>query len=1145
MFTHLHVHTEYSLLDGCCRISQLVHKAKDLGMRALAITDHGNMYGVIDFYKAALDVGIKPIIGCEIYVASGDYRSKDPAEKSNSHLTLLAKNHQGYRNLMQLVTKANMEGFYYKPRIDKKLLQEYKDGLVLLSGCVQGELGRLILQNRYEDAMAAASWYKENFEHFYIEIQKHPIADVERANEHLIKIARDLDIPMVATNDVHYVNKEDAYIHDVLLCIGTNTTINDERRLKMAGDYFYLKTPQEMQEQYSDTPDAISNTKVIADMCNLEIEFGKPHLPQVKVPDGKTSHQYLSVLCWRGLKERWPDAGPEAEKRLEYELDVIDKTQFADYFLVVHDLAAFVRGNGIFFGVRGSAAASLALYCLGITDINPLTYKLVFERFLNIERKEMPDIDMDFQDDRREEVIAYANSKYGTDHVAQIITFGTLGARAALRDVGRALGMSYGTVDQVAKLIPVRPNIRLEEAMLEVRELQEMHDADEQIRKLIDTAKKLEGISRHSSTHAAGVVISRDPLIEYLPLQRASKDSGQHSAMTQFAMEHVAKLGLLKMDFLGLANLTLLAKAQEVIKENHGIEIDFLTIPIDDQKTFDLLSSGETTGIFQLEGPGMRRYIKELKPTKFTDISAMVALYRPGPMEHIPTFIRSKHGLESVHYPHNDLISILEDTYGIIVYQDQVLFIVQRFAGYSLGRADIIRKAMGKKNAETMKKEKQNFIDGAKLKGYTEQEAEAIFALIEPFAGYAFNKAHSVSYARIAYETAYLKANFPIEYMTAFLNTYYDKTERLVTAIAECRRINLELRQPDINHSYANFVIEKDNGSRCIRFGMASIKNVGTNAVDPIIAAREQGGQFTTIEDFCRRVDLRVVNKKVIESLIKVGAFDCLGPRGSLLAALERIMSLSQREQKQKESGQSSMFDLFGQTVDVPLPALNLEQFDVNLQEKLLWEKELMGVYFSEHPLSAMASKLAEYSSVLCGEINSDMAGEKVIIAGMITSVRLVTTKNNRMFVVAVFEDLNGSIEVTAWSDVYTQSQELWIEGSILVIEGTVKVRNDGVNVNCTKVHKYDPDMNKVSNGKSTYSAPPRKLTVNIKQSDNNEKDLAHLKKVIDILHKYPGKDSVQLAIYKNDKITRMDLPDLKIDYCNELIKELSFTTNG
>jgi DNA polymerase-3 subunit alpha len=1141
MFTHLHVHTEYSLLDGCCRILPLIHKAKNLGMQSLAITDHGNMYGVIEFYKLARENGIKPILGCEVYVAAKDCHSKDPADKANFHLTLLAMNNTGYSNLIQLVTLANLEGFYYKPRIDKQLLCKYKDGLVILSGCAQGELGRLILQNRLQDAQEAANWYKDNFPHYFLEIQRHPIPDIEKINDYLIQIAKQQNIPLVATNDVHYLNKEDAHIHDILLCIGTNTTVKDEKRLKMTGDYFYLKSQQEMQEQYEDIPEALENTAVIDALCNLEIEFGKPHLPQVELPAGKTSQTHLSVLCWRGLKDRLPDADSEAEKRLEYELDVIEKTQFADYFLVVHDLVSFVRQQGIFFGVRGSAAASLALYCLGITDINPLTYKLVFERFLNLERREMPDIDLDFQDDRREEIIAYVNHKYGTDHVAQIITFGTLGARAAIRDVGRALGINYGTVDQLARLIPVRPNIRLDDAMLEVKEMMDMYNADELIQNLIDTAKKIEGISRHSSTHAAGVVISREPLTRYLPLQRASKDSDQQSVMTQFSMENVARLGLLKLDFLGLANLTLLAKAKDVIQKNHGISIDFLNIPLDDQKTFDLLASGETTGIFQLESPGMRRCIKELKPTKFTDIAAMVALYRPGPMDHIPTFIKSKHGLESVQYPHTDLMPILEDTYGVIVYQDQVLFIVQRFAGYSLGRADIIRKAMGKKDAVVMNKEKQNFIDGATTKGYSGEEANAIFALIEPFAGYAFNKAHSVSYAYIAYETAYLKANYPIEYMVAFLNTYYDKTDRIITAIAECRRMGLALLRPDTNHSSASFTIEKSNGSRAIRFGLASIKNVGENAVAPIVAALNESGEFKSIEDFCRRVDLRYVNKKVIESLIKAGAFDSFGQRGSLFSALERIMSLSQREQKQKQSGQSSMFDLFRQNVDVPLPALSLDDYDVTLQEKLTWEKELLGVYFSEHPLAALASKLAEHASVLCGEINSDMAGEKIVVAGMVSSVRHVTTKTNRMFIVATFEDLNGSIEVTVWSDIYSQTQDLWVDGNILLIEGTVKIRDDRVNINCTKVRKYEPDAEKavsVNNGRA--ATPPKKLIINIKQSDDSEKDLVHLQKIMGVLRRYPGQDSLQLAIHKGEAITRMDIPEVKIDYSIDLINELS-----
>ena len=1139
MFTHLHVHTEYSLLDGYCRVVPLIHKAKDLGMQSLAITDHGNMYGVIDFYKCARECGIKPIIGCEVYVAAHNFRTKDPSNKGNSHLTLLAMNNTGYSNLIQLVTLASTEGFYYKPRIDKELLCKYKEGLILLSGCAQGELGRLILQNREDILEETASWYKDNFQHFYIEIQRHPIPDIEIINARLIKLASKLDIPLVATNDVHYVNKEDAYIQDILLCIGTNTTVNDERRLKMAGDYFYLKSPKEMADAYADLPSAIENTQKISDLCDVEIEFGKPHLPQVELPPGKNSQSHLSVLCWRGLKERLPDADTEAEKRLAYELDVIEKTQFADYFLVVHDLISFVRQNGIFFGVRGSAAASLALYCLGITDINPLTYNLVFERFLNIERREMPDIDLDFQDDRRDEVISYANHKYGSDHVAQIITFGTLGARAAIRDVGRALGLNYGTVDQVARLIPTRPNIRLDEAFLEVKELQDMYAADDLIRKLLDTAKKLEGISRHSSTHAAGVVISREPLTQYLPLQKANKDGDQNATMTQFSMDNVAKLGLLKLDFLGLANLTLLAEAKKVIFENQGKEIDFLNIPLDDKKSFELLASGETTGIFQLESPGMRRYIKELQTTIFTDIAAMVALYRPGPMEHIPTFIRAKHGIESVHYPHPDLLPILEDTYGVIVYQDQVLFIVQRFAGYSLGRADIIRKAMGKKIPEVMKKEKQNFIEGAKTKVYTLDEANAIFGLIEPFAGYAFNKAHSVSYARIAYETAYLKANYPVEYMTAFLNTYYDKQEKIVTAVAECRRINIEVLRPDVNHSHADFVVEGKGKNAGIRFGLASIKNVGTNALEPILAERYRGGEFKSIEDFCSRVDLRYVNKKVMESLIKTGTFDCLGQRGSLLADVDRIMSLSQRGQKQKESGQSSMFDIFGQSVSVPLPALDLDNFDAALPEKLAWEKELMGTFFSEHPLSALASKLAEHASVLCGQITNEMAGEKVIVAGMISSVRHASTKNNNVFVIATFEDLNGSIEVIVWSNIYTQTQDLWVEGNILIIEGTVKVREDRVSISCSRVRKYEPEAARPPVENNNHYQAPKKLVINLNQSSDTEQDRAYLQRIMEVLKRYPGRDSVQLAISDGDKVTRLDVPDIKIDYCNDLMKEL------
>jgi DNA polymerase-3 subunit alpha len=735
MFTHLHVHTEYSLLDGLCRIPQLISKAKDLGMNSLAITDHGSMHGVIDFYTEAKAAGIKPIIGCEIYVAQTNRHSRSASDKNSYHLTLLAKNQQGYHNLVQLVTKAHLEGYYYKPRADKELLATYHEGLVALSGCAHGELPRLILEGRLEDATTQALWYKEVFSDYYLEIQRHPMPELEQINKGLAFLSSKLNIPVVATSDVHYINKEDASTHELLLCIQTNSSIYDEKRLKMAGDFFYLKSPEEMADLFADLPQALDNSQEIADMCQLELEFGKLHFPQVNPPQGKTADDYLAELCWQGLKQRYPSPISQIEERLVYELEVIRKTQFADYFLVVWDLVSFARKQNILFGVRGSAAASLALYCLGITSIDPLANRLVFERFLNVERREPPDIDLDFQDDRRDEMIAYVTQQYGADHVAQIITFGTLGARAALRDVGRALGMPYSEVDRVARLVPSRPNMTLVQALAENKELYDVYHEDNTAQNLIDTAKKLEGTARHASTHAAGVVISREPLIQHLPLQRASKDNQVATPMTQFSMESVARLGLLKLDLLGLANLTLLAEAKEIIAKDRDICIDLQNIPPDDPATFELLASGETGGIFQLEGAGMRRYITELKPTTFSDIAAMVALYRPGPMEHIPTFIRAKHGIEPIRYPHPSVEEILKETYGVIVYQDQVLLIVQALAGYSLGQADIFRKAMGKKIPEVMKKEQQNFMDGAREKGISAEVASEIFALIEPFAG--------------------------------------------------------------------------------------------------------------------------------------------------------------------------------------------------------------------------------------------------------------------------------------------------------------------------------------------------------------------------------------------------------------------------
>ncbi len=1140
MFTHLHVHTEYSLLDGLCRIPHLIEKTREFGMDAVAITDHGNMHGVIEFYLKAREAEIKPIIGSEFYVAHTDRTNRSPSEKNPFHLTLIARNKQGYQNLIQLSTRAHLEGFYYKPRLDKELLSIYHEGIIALSGCLQGQIPRLILEGRMDDAAREAKWHKDLFGDYYFEIQRHPLPELETVNAGLLKLSAELDIPVVATSDIHYVNREDAIIQELLLCIQTNTTMQDEKRMKMAGDYFYFKSPAEMTELFADLPEAIENTARIADMCDLEIPFGKLHLPTVEVPHEKTSDEYLAELCWQGLAQRYRDATSEIRERLEYELDVIKKTRFSDYFLIVWDLVSFTRKQGILFGVRGSAAASIVLYCLNITDVDPLAHKLVFERFLNIERREMPDIDLDFQDDRREEIIAYLTQKYGADHVSQIITFGTLKAKAAIRDTGRALGMPYSHVDRVARLIPKMPlDITIGRAMQDNRELHGIYQEDATVKQLIDTAVRVEGITRNAGTHAAGVVISSKPLTQYLPLQRPVRSIEGETAVTQFSMENVARVGLLKLDILGLANLTLLARARDTIARNRGLQIDFNEIPLDDMKTFALLTSGETSGIFQLEGDGMRRNIKELKPTNFSEIAAMIALYRPGPMEHIPTFIRAKHGLEPIHYPHPALKEYLEETYGVIVYQDQVLLIVRALAGYSLGQADIFRKAMGKKIASVMQKEKKNFLKGALEKGLTEEMANEIFALIEPFAGYAFNKAHSVSYALIAYRTAYLKANYPVEFMTSLLNTYSGNTDKAISAISECRRLEIAVLPPDINKSFTDYAIENTAEGQGIRFGLAAIKNVGGTVLDNILQARAEGGEFTSIEDFCRRADLSGVNRKVLESLIKAGAFDCLGYRGALLQNIGQIVSLSQREQQLKKSGQASMFDLWGETVATPLPILELGSNDLPAGEKLAWEKELLGVYFSEHPVAPIAAALADSITAFCGQISEAMDGRKVTVVGLVTSMRELYTKDGRPFGIITLEDLHGSIEITVWSKKYEETRELWREGEILLVEGKVRSREGRVNINCQQAGPYQSYLEKTDAPQEHETIPRRYLlTIRLKESGDEEQDLSRLNDIMDALSRHRGEDQARLIIVNTYDKEKLELPPAR--YCPELIGELT-----
>ncbi len=1152
MFSHLHVHTEFSLLDGMCRIPQLIRRAKEMGMNSLAITDHGVMYGVIQFYNEAIKQGIKPIIGCETYVAPGSRLSKTSADKSSYHLVLLAKNHTGYLNLIQLVTKAHMEGFYYKPRIDKELLAKHKKGLVGLSACMSGEVSSLISQNRFEEARQSARWYRDNLENYYIEIQRHPIAELERINQELITISKELDIPLVATCDTHYLYKEDASAHDLLLCIGTNSTVTDEKRMKMDGDFLYLKSPEEMEALYRDIPEAIENTGKIADMCNLTFDFSRLQLPQIEIPEGKTADEYLSDLCYAGLDKYYPNPTQEIRDRLQHELGVIKFTKFANYILVVWDIVRFVREAKIHFGVRGSAAGSIVLRCLGITEIDPVGYKLIFERFLNEERIEMPDVDLDFQDDRREEVIDYVTRKYGQDHVAQIITFGTLGAKAALRDVGRALGMPYSEVDRVAKLVPGTPHMTLDKAMEESAELKSVYHQDSVIRNLVDTAKRLEGISRHSSTHAAGVVIARDPLIGTVPLQKPVRGEDDSTMMTQYNMEEIAQIGLLKMDFLGLANLNILGKAIDEIRVNRGIDLDLNKLPLDDKKTYELLAAGDTTGVFQLEGSGMRRYIRELKPTNFGDIAAMVALYRPGPMDNIPTYIAAKNGKKPITYPHPALENILKETYGVIVYQDHVLFIVRQVADYSLGRADVFRKAMGKKIAEKMRQEKKIFMEGAINKGFTEQEAQDIFALIEPFSGYGFNKAHAFSYALIAYQTAYLKANYPVEYICAFLTANAGQTDKIVNAVTECRKLNIPLMPPDIQKSRGKFTIETtEDGTSGIRFGLTGIKNVGLGAIESIVSERDKEGEFKSIEDFVHRCDLHSINRRTMESLIKGGGFDSLGDRGTLLHNITDILSLAQREQKMKETGQTTMFDLFGQSASMPMPSLDMEYAAVTDREMAAWEKELLGI-----PFSRKLADPKEYDpeATYCAEIDNEMDGQDITVIGEVASVTYLTTrKDAKQFVKALIEDNSGSIEIAVWPRDYENTRNLWNEGNLLRLELKVKVKDEEIQLSVNSadflqmkpIKREKPVTN--GNGKETpvdeevpeeeIAPAARRLIIEMKQTEDPEEDVARLQKMNELFKEYNGDDEVILRIENG---THIDILAFNpTGYCDELRTKL------
>ncbi|MDO8615525.1 MAG: DNA polymerase III subunit alpha [Dehalococcoidia bacterium] len=1185
MFTHLHLHTEYSLLDGLSRIPALMDRAKEMGQEAIALTDHGVLYGAVQFYKEAKARGIKPIVGVEAYVAQGSRHSReaqDPATgqrtgKQPYHMTLLAKNETGYRNLLTLVTKAHLEGYYYKPRLDRELLEQHHEGLIALSGCATSEVSRRLTDGRFEEAVKAARYYQDVFGDFYIELQEHGITEHEPLSKDLVRLARETGIPAVATNDVHYVNRDDAPYQDILLCIGTNSTVQEENRLKMAGEFgcYYLKSEQEMRDLFPELPDAIDNTWRVAEKCDLTLEFGRPRLPTAEVPAGVTSEEHLARLCREGLAQRYPAAGTgrgkaapeEALRRLEYELDVVQKTGFADYILVVHDFAQYARQKGILMAVRGSAAASIILYCLGVTDIDPLEHRLVFERFLNVERREMPDVDLDFAEDRRDEMIRYAAAKYGHDRVAQIITFGTLGAKASIRDVGRALGMSYADVDRVARLVPVMPAsfgvMTIEKALQEGPEFKQLYEADPAIAKLIDNARALEGVARHASTHAAGVVISPEPLVNLVPLQRPSSGDANALPTTQFAMGDVAELGLLKMDFLGLTNLTILGTARDVIKRSRGIDVDLSSSsgePEGDERAYALLAQGETFGVFQLESGGMRRYVQELKPNSIKDLAAMVALYRPGPMQHIPTYIAAKHGLQEIAYPHPDVADILDETYGVIVYQDQVLLIAQKFAGYSLGQADVMRKAMGKKIRSIMKAEEERFIKGSLKQGYTKEQAQEIYNLIEPFAGYAFNKAHAVSYGTIAYQTAYLKANYPEEYMTAVMMMAGDQ-KRVAEAFAECVRLGIPVLPPDVNRSGVNFSLEKlDDGRTGVRFGLACVKNVGEGIAEGIIETRA-GAPFAAIEDFFERVNVRHLNKRALECLAKAGAFDTLAERAALLASLDRLIAYGQRVQKQRESGQGSLFDLMGAGEQ---PALQGPQLDsvpeAPQQQRLNWEKELLGIYLSEHPFARAAAELRQFLTCGAIEVNAELAGRDVIIGGIVAGVRSLSTRDGRAFLAVEVEDLTGSLEVTVWPETLEQTREMWQPGNIVVANVRVKARDERLQVAVNRAQlwggeAFDPAQlltpgngngngyRRNGNGYGSRKEPapagaPPQLRVVLEETDDPDSDHERLRALVSAVQEYAGEQPVRLSIRQRDGAeVEMELPRAR--YCPELTQRL------
>lgn len=1118
-FTHLHVHTEYSLLDGSSKIGELAARAKELGMDSMAITDHGVMYGVIDFYRAARAAGIKPIIGCEVYVSPGSRFDRETVhgEDRYYHLVLLAENNTGYQNLMKIVSKGFVDGFYYKPRIDEEVMREYHEGIIALSACLAGEVPRYLEKGLYEEAKEAAKRHLEIFGagNYFLELQDHGIPLQRQVNQGIMRLSKELNIPLVATNDCHYINAEDWEAHDILLCIQTGKKVSDENRMRYEGGQYYVKSEEEMRQLFPYAPEAIENTHKIAERCNVEIEFGVTKLPRFDVPDGYDSWGYLNHLCDEGFALRYPDDDGTLRARLDYELGTIKSMGYVDYFLIVWDFINFAKSHGIAVGPgRGSAAGSIVAYCLKITDIDPIRYQLLFERFLNPERVSMPDIDVDFCYERRQEVIDYVVEKYGKDQVAQIVTFGTLAARGVIRDVGRVMDLPYSLCDQVSKMVPAELNITLDLALQKNPELKALYESDEQVKKLIDMSKRLEGLPRHTSMHAAGVVISRTSIDEYVPLSRGADGT----IVTQFTMTTLEELGLLKMDFLGLRTLTVIQDAVKMIEKDYGVKLDLEHIDYDDKKVMDSLGTGKNEGVFQLESGGFKTFMKELKPTTLEDIIAGISLYRPGPMDFIPKYLKGKNDPASITYTCPQLEPILKPTYGCIVYQEQVMQIVRDLAGYTLGRSDLVRRAMSKKKAAVMAKERQNFVygnaeEGVKgciANGIDEKTANQIYDDMTDFAKYAFNKSHAAAYAVVAYQTAFLKFYYPKEFMAALMTSVMDNTTKVSEYILACRNMGIPILPPDINEGYSGFSVS-GNG---IRYGLSAIKSVGRAVVDVIIAERENGGLFKSLDDFVSRMSNKEVNKRTLESFIKSGALDTLpGTRKQKLIVSGDLLESKAREKKTVMEGQLSFFDIATEeekdNFQITFP--NVGEYDK--QTLLAFEKETIGIYVSGHPMEEYRELWEKNVTAKTSDFVVDEDGKtvvednsNVVIGGMITSKKVKTTKTNQLMAFITIEDLVGTVEVLVFPKIYEKNRPSFTEENKVFVRGRASIGDDPVGkLICEEV--------------IPFTDIPNELWL---QFENQAFYESHIDDVMAALRDSDGKDRVIMYLKEERKMRRL-----------------------